>query len=582
MAFSPGISLDEFGSPGGVSAKERVKTPDSPEGARLMLASSTPTSTNSVSPTASSATPTALSAVLRHGAPHLQNGGGGGGTVSPILNGSGASGGSLSPPLPLSLSLLEQGAAHNQSRALGKLKRFLSTLVQFGSDIAADTGERVRALVFSLVSNSITIEEFHHSLQDVTNFPLRPFVVPFLRAHLPLLQRELNSLARLAKQSPQQYLRHHEHVVLDPAFSPSEPSEIFHSDVTENGKRRATDSYYENGLPGSADAEYIPAPKRHHPHLLMPPGGGLLFSPGAGSHPHVPPPPHLHPSSDYPQQYGYPGYPPAPHQPDLLADRRQGDDEWKNIHVMLNCILSMVEKTKRALAILQHRSSGSASENGSGPGSEWLRRPNPGDASEARDIKRTAGEIMAQTIRVTEDRVAEVKRRAEEAVNEVKRQAVAELQRAVAAAESKACELVATERAKMEKLLLEARKQAAEEALAAVVVANQQQQQQAESSDAASAVPAPSQQNSCWNCGRKANETCSGCNMARYCGAFCQHKDWENHHQVCCGRSVNLSSNTAEKNAPTRSASSSRSATPVTASSSTNAAVGGGENRAKK
>jgi runt-related transcription factor 1 len=79
-------------------------------------------------------------------------------------------------------------------------------------------------------------------------------------------------------------------------------------------------------------------------------------------------------------------------------------------------------------------------------------------------------------------------------VNEVKRQAVAELQRAVAAAESKACELVATERAKMEKLLLEARKQAAEEALAAVVVANQQQQQ-AESSEVVNAHPAPSQQN---------------------------------------------------------------------------------------
>lgn len=82
----------------------------------------------------------------------------------------------------------------------------------------------------------------------------------------------------------------------------------------------------------------------------------------------------------------------------------------------------------------------------------------------------------------------------EEAVNEVKRQAVAELQRAVAVAESKACELVATERAKMEKLLLEARKQATEEALAAVVVANQQQQQ-AESSEVVNPLPAPSQQN---------------------------------------------------------------------------------------
>lgn len=37
----------------------------------------------------------------------------------------------------------------------------------------------------------------------------------------------------------------------------------------------------------------------------------------------------------------------------------------------------------------------------------------------------------------------------------------------------------------------------------------------------------------CWNCGRKANETCSGCNVARYCGSFCQHKDWDSHHRVC-------------------------------------------------
>lgn len=37
----------------------------------------------------------------------------------------------------------------------------------------------------------------------------------------------------------------------------------------------------------------------------------------------------------------------------------------------------------------------------------------------------------------------------------------------------------------------------------------------------------------CWNCGRKASETCSGCNAARYCGSFCQHKDWERHHLIC-------------------------------------------------
>ena len=53
----------------------------------------------------------------------------------------------------------------------------------------------------------------------------------------------------------------------------------------------------------------------------------------------------------------------------------------------------------------------------------------------------------------------------EEAVNEVKRQAVAELQKAVATAEAKASEMVAAERSKMERAVMEARKQAQEEIL---------------------------------------------------------------------------------------------------------------------
>ncbi|RVE53462.1 hypothetical protein evm_001832 [Chilo suppressalis] len=124
--------------------------------------------------------------------------------------------------------------------------------------------------------------------------------------------------------------------------------------------------------------------------------------------------------------------------PESRPGPSRNDDEWKNINTMLNCILSMVEKTKRALAILQQRGV---------------------EPTESSDIKRAASEIMAAAVRQTEERVAEVRRRAEDAVNQC-----------------------------------------------------------------------------CWNCGRKAQETCSGCNAARYCGAFCQHKDWENHHQVCSGR----------------------------------------------
>ncbi|KAL0188048.1 hypothetical protein M9458_015147, partial [Cirrhinus mrigala] len=95
-----------------------------------------------------------------------------------------------------------------------------------------------------------------------------------------------------------------------------------------------------------------------------------------------------------------------------------------------------------------------------------------------------------------------------------KRQAMSELQKAVSDAERKAHEMISAERSKMERALAEAKRQASEDAL---TVINQQE----DSSE------------SCWNCGRKASETCSGCNTARYCGSFCQHKDWEKHHHVC-------------------------------------------------
>ncbi|KAG7261474.1 hypothetical protein CRUP_003342 [Coryphaenoides rupestris] len=89
-----------------------------------------------------------------------------------------------------------------------------------------------------------------------------------------------------------------------------------------------------------------------------------------------------------------------------------------------------------------------------------------------------------------------------------------EVQKAVAEAEHKAFEMIAAERAKMEKTLADAKRKAQQDAISVI-------NEQEDSSEC------------CWNCGRKASETCSGCNAARYCGSFCQHKDWERHHLIC-------------------------------------------------
>ncbi|XP_044731925.1 protein CBFA2T3 [Chrysoperla carnea] len=509
-----------------------------------------------------------------------QNSGGGGG--------GGVSGGGIST-LSTTNHNNNNYLNYNPLRQLNKVKRFLCTLVQFGADIGPDIGDRVRSMVLSLVSSNLSIEEFHQALQDVTNFPLRPFVLPFLRAHLPLLQREVHNLARASKQSTLQYVRTHDHIVLDPTFSPSEASEIFFSNEQQQQtsiiapKRRASDSFYENGIPSNgsnslitstiptqqsneSNHEYnIPSKRQitsqyyqQNPFLLSTAGtipapnisthASTFFLPtnattnlptiggggGAGTLQTQIVDPYANTNTNHVQSATMTPAIPNKIENDsnenssyrhfstnLLCGNNngsnRGDEEWKNIHVMLNCILSMVEKTKRALTILQQR-------NGQDQTNDWLRKQDIGI-----DFKKAANEIMIQAIRQTEDRVAEVKRKAEEAVSEVKKQAVIELQKAVQLAETKACELVANERAKMEKILLDVRKKSTDD-----VLLSQHDVHDNSQSPPINAQPATSSQNSCWNCGRKANETCSGCNVARYCGAFCQHKDWENHHAVCC------------------------------------------------
>lgn len=115
----------------------------------------------------------------------------------------------------------------------------------------------------------------------------------------------------------------------------------------------------------------------------------------------------------------------------MVANR--GEEEWKNIHTMLNCISAMVDKTKRAITILQQR--GVESSCG-------VSQPN---------VQHTDTSI-AEIKRQTEEKVAEFRRNAEEAVNQVKRQAVMEIQRAVAAAETRAMEVMTQERIKLEKM----------------------------------------------------------------------------------------------------------------------------------
>uniref|UniRef100_A0A8C8RTQ9 CBFA2/RUNX1 partner transcriptional co-repressor 3 n=1 Tax=Pelusios castaneus TaxID=367368 RepID=A0A8C8RTQ9_9SAUR len=412
------------------------------------------------------------------------------------------------------------------ARQLSKLKRFLTTLQQFGNDISPEIGERVRTLVLGLVNSTLTIEEFHSKLQEATNFPLRPFVIPFLKANLPLLQRELLHCARMAKQTPAQYLAQHEQLLLSAnASSPIDSSELL-LEVSETAKRRTPDRTKENGM----DRDPL-----HPDHLSKRPctmSPAQRYSPSNGlPHPTPPPPQHyrledMAMAHHYRDVYRHPDPrelrdPVHGSRQEEVIDHRLTDrewaEEWKHLNNLLNCIMDMVEKTRRSLTVLRRCQEADREEL-----NHWIRR-----YSDAEDMKKgsnppprphnsTSSTEAPQLLLWSPTAWLPLAGRwlCEEAVNEVKRQAMSELQKAVSDAERKAHELITTERAKMERALAEAKRQASEDAL---TVINQQE----DSSE------------SCWNCGRKASETCSGCNTARYCGSFCQHKDWEKHHHVC-------------------------------------------------
>nr|XP_042132476.1 protein CBFA2T2 isoform X4 [Peromyscus maniculatus bairdii] len=415
-------------------------------------------------------TPTALSNGINHSPPTLN------GAPSPPQRFSNGPASSTSSALTN-----QQLPATCGARQLSKLKRFLTTLQQFGNDISPEIGEKVRTLVLALVNSTVTIEEFHCKLQEATNFPLRPFVIPFLKANLPLLQRELLHCARAAKQTPSQYLAQHEHLLLNTSIaSPADSSELL-MEVHGNGKRpsperREENSFERDTVPPEPPAKRVctisPAP-RHSPALTVP-----LMNPGGQFHP-TPPPLQHYTLEDIATSHLYRepnkmlehrevrerhhnlslngGY-----QDELVDHRlteREWADEWKHLDHALNCIMEMVEKTRRSMAVLRRCQESDREEL-----NYWKRRFN-----ENTEMRKTGTELVSrQHSPGSTDSLSN-----EEAVNKVKIQAMSEVQKAVAEAEQKAFEVIATERARMEQTIADVKRQAAEDAF---LVINEQEE----------------------------------------------------------------------------------------------------------
>ena len=89
-------------------------------------------------------------------------------------------------------------------------------------------------LYISKQAGTVSVNDFHQVLQDVTNFPLRPFVLPFLKANIPLLSREIAALAAITNHTPIQYLRTHQHLLIESSRSTNATSSSGKKNVFNN------------------------------------------------------------------------------------------------------------------------------------------------------------------------------------------------------------------------------------------------------------------------------------------------------------------------------------------------------------
>ncbi|NWQ84149.1 MTG16 protein, partial [Columbina picui] len=272
------------------------------------------------------------------------------------------------------------------ARQLSKLKRFLTTLQQFGNDISPEIGERVRTLVLGLVNSTLTIEEFHAKLQEATNFPLRPFVIPFLKVG-PSLGAMGTSGFVLAKGGLGVALG--SGLPVSPPGTRVPPAHPAPCTTKENGLDR--DPLHPEHL--------SKRPCTMSPAQRYSPSNGLSHPPnGLGHPPAAPPLPQHYRLEDmamahhYRDVYRHPDprelrerqRPAAVHgarQEEVIDHRltdREWAEEWKHLNNLLNCIMDMVEKTRRSLTVLRRCQEADREEL-----NHWIRR-----YSDAEDMKK--------------------------------------------------------------------------------------------------------------------------------------------------------------------------------------------------
>eukprot|EP00731_Ephydatia_muelleri_P027011 Em0018g1111a len=471
------------------------------------------------------------------------------------------------------------------NKQVAKLKRFFTTLQDFANKISQEVAEQVQELITALVNGTVTVVEFHQEIQSVTNHPLKEFIIPFLKESLDPLRQHLKASSQdiadildmvqtpgpslgltpqlidtelpvLPSAKPPSFISTPNASSLSPMSAnsvarttsspPPRPSNlaIFSStntddcDLSPNASPQAVTSSGSSGARKRVwNAMGQEKARGHNPDLDRERGHNgdpekastkrlkpvtpaeperLIPATDVATPPLIPSLQQSQPllvatSSVATNTPGVTSSSIAPNltaatpsilptvNPTLMDGARASqvnnlstslpatmavwlNEDWGHIDVMLGAIQQMLERTHNAVNTLRDRLS--------------------------------VVELALHQSRSEQERKEELEKEADqrvvEAVEKFRLGAAEERQKLLAEANKHMVETVNAVRTEMEGRMA----QAVEEALKQANVQNNAKEM-------------------CWNCGRRATETCSGCNKARYCGTFCQHKDWVKHMHDC-------------------------------------------------
>ncbi|EDV28244.1 uncharacterized protein TRIADDRAFT_53660 [Trichoplax adhaerens] len=367
------------------------------------------------------------------------------------------------------------------AKQLSKLKRFLTTLRQFGSDISPEVGEKVRGIILDLVNAALSVDEFQHKLQDITNFPIRQFVAQFLRSTIPLLRQELSECAQLSIRPSLPSLN---------SIYPTPPTTPYYH---HRHPSSPLDFYNRNWPSGHADCK-----------LMM-----------------------------YGQNI------PTPARVDLkrkeynesLAERldsenyrKKGKNDSEN-NLMLDQVLEKI--TPMAPYFHENSKINPASAAILYEPQKSINRTNS-DKQEIQILAAAANKnVKGAEVSELGDFLQSMKgvvRKAEGLLTKLNQQSNKNDQiegKAKNKQDSDKYEEEVQQKEELERSHLNSRN-------------SEKNGNNKDDQDRSSAFSQVKNQSGCWHCGKKASETCGGCKIARYCSVSCQHKDWNVRHHVVC------------------------------------------------